>query len=293
MSKNIFVLGATGFQGSAIAEQLASNGHSVRTLVSDTDNVGLSDGIKSLSGDLGHIASIIEALEKVDIAVYTFPLIFDMDKAKYFTQNFIDAAKAQNVRFIIFNSSFDIPQSRTGLLGLDIKYEIKRLFDNSELKVLTLMPDIYLNNLAAPWSIPLVVEKNILPYPIKSDKRVPWISHRDLAHFVAAAVEKPELVGQNLPIGGTLLSGEEIAASISEYLGQEINFISLKPDDFEKQLIHTFGELNAKEISNLYRYVEKENETLVGKNFSRTQDLLGVKPSSVKEWVRSVNWSVS
>jgi len=114
-----------------------------------------------------------------------------------------------------------------------------------------------------------------------------------LARFVAAACDKPELAGQKLPIGGTILSGEEIAASISENLGKEINFISLKPDDFEKQLIPAFGELNAKEISNLYRYVERKNETLTSKPFSKSQQLLDVKPKGIMDWIKSVNWSVS
>lgn len=293
MSKNIFVLGATGFQGSAIAKQIVLNGHSVSTLVSDINSGKVPDGIKSYSGDLSNKLSVIKALESIDVAIYTFPLIFDMDKAKSFTQNFIDAAKAQDVPFIIFNSGFDVPKNTTNHLALDIKGKIQQLFDKSELEVLTLMPDIYLDNLAAPWSIPLVTEKKILPYPVESGKKVPWISHQDLARFVAAALDKPELAGQKLPIGGTVLTGEEISATISEYLGQEINFISLKPDDFEKQLIPAFGDLNAKEISNLYRYVNKEAETLASKPFTRTHDLLGVKPSAIEEWVKSVNWSVS
>ncbi|MBP2831873.1 hypothetical protein J8281_06700 [Aquimarina sp. U1-2] len=76
-------------------------------------------------------------------------------------------------------------------------------------------------------------------------------------------------------------------------MDKEVNFISLKPDDFEKQLISAFGKLSAKEISNLYRYVERENENLVSKPFSKTQELLNVKPSTVQEWVKSVTWSVS
>lgn len=287
------MLGATGFQGSAIAKQMVSKGHTVRTLVSDTGAVNPLGGIQSISGELGNKASIIKALKNVDAAVYTFPLIFDMDKAKSFTQNFIDAAEVQNVPFVIFNSSFDVPRNKTNFLGVDIKYEIQQLFDNSELRVLTLMPDIYLNNLAAPWSIPLVVEKNILPYPITSGNKVPWISHQDLARFVAAAISRLELAGQKLPIGGTILTGEEIAACLSEHLGKEVSFVSLKPNDFEKRLIPAFGELSAKEISNLYRYVERENEALASKPFFKTQEWLGIKPSTIKEWVKSVNWTGS
>ncbi|MGY6648537.1 SDR family oxidoreductase [Wenyingzhuangia sp. IMCC45574] len=293
MSKRVFVLGASGFQGGAIAKEIISQGHTVCTLTSNVDHPNLETGVEAYLGSLGDRVAIEKALKNVEVAVYTFPLIFDMVKAIAFTQNFIDAAKAQNVSFVIFNAGFDIPKHETNLLGIDIKYKIEDLFKSSGLKVLTLMPDVYLNNLAAPWSIPLVVEKNILPYPVVSGQKVPWLSHDDLARFMAAAVEKTELSGLKLPIGGTLASGEEIAKVISEHLGKEITFISVQPDDFEQQLIPVFGSLNAKEISNLYRYVEKEREYLAMKPFSKTQELLNVEPSSILDWVASVDWTLA
>ncbi|VAW14753.1 hypothetical protein MNBD_BACTEROID03-1290, partial [hydrothermal vent metagenome] len=64
------------------------------------------------------------------------------------------------------------------------------------------------------------------------------------------------------------------------------------PDDFEKQLVPAFGELASKEISNLYRYVENNSDKLVNKDFERSQNLLSVKPQSIQEWVKTVNWKM-
>ncbi len=293
MSKKAFVLGASGFQGSAIARKMISNGYVVSTLSSDPAKPTLPAAVEVIEGGLNAPSLIEEALKGVAVAIYTFPVLFDLEKALSYTQNFIAAAKNQRVPLVIYNSSADVPDSPTGLLGQDLKIEIQDMLEKSGLSVLTLMPDIYLDNLAAPWSIPLVLEKKILPYPIKSGAKIPWISHEDLARFVAAAPEKPSLAGQKLPIGGTLLSGEEIAAAISQHLGETIHFVSLQPDDFEGQLRPAFGEVTAREIANLYRYLEQNREKLIQKPFATVNELLGVQPQSIAEWVQSVRWSVA
>ena len=267
MKNKIFVSGATGFQGSNIAQLLNKAGKQVITLRPKTDENQISvKDIEIIEGNLENKEAVYKALKNVDSAVFTFPLIFDLEKAIEITENFIQSAQTNNVSLVVFNSSFDLPKSKTGLLALDLKSTIYKMFQDSGLNVITLIPDIYIDNLTAPWSIPLILEKGILPYPIES--------------------------GKKLPIGGNIYSGEEIAVAISNYLGKEIQFISLTPDDFEKQLIPAFGELNAKEISNLYRYVADNREVLVDKNFNTSQNLLSTKPTSIQDWVSSVNWNM-
>ncbi|UTW64077.1 NmrA family NAD(P)-binding protein [bacterium SCSIO 12741] len=288
MSRKVFVSGATGFQGRPIADGLASKGDQVVTLTRQE----VSDNrIKNVAGGFENLDAVNQALEGVEIAVFTLPLVFDLEQAQVMAQNFIEAAQAQNVGLVVFNSSFDLPLENTGLLALDIKVAVKRLLDDSGLKVITVAPDVYIDNLAAPWSIPLVLEQGILPYPVKNGQKIPWISHVDLARFVMAALDKPELAGETLPIGGNLLSGEEIAEVIAEKIGKPVQFIGLAPDDFEKNLAPNFGDLAAREISNLYRYVERNMDRITSKDFAATQAKLGVAPQPLKDWVDSVNWS--
>lgn len=166
------------------------------------------------------------------------------------------------------------------------------MFDASGLNVITLVPDIYIDNISAPWSIPVILNNKIVPYPIAVGNKVPWISHVDLAKYVVAAISKPDLAGEVLTIGGNLLTGEEIAAAISSEINQPLNFVAMTPDEFEQQIAPAFGDLAGKEISNLYRYVSDNREQLVSKDFKKTQDVLGVVPQSLTEWVRSVKWEL-
>lgn len=291
MKRKIFVSGATGLQGTSISQTLIANNFDVVSLKPTSEEKRPFDHQLTLkAGDLGDKKILTDSLQGVKVAIFTFPLLFDLDKAKQLTNNFIEAAVNRDIEFVIFNSSFDLPTEATGLLALDLKLEVKRLFETSGLNVLTLVPDIYIDNLAAPWSIPLIHEKGILPYPVQSGSRVPWISHFDLAKFIYAAIDRFELAGQTLPIGGNLYTGEEIASKISDHLSKTVSFVSLKSDDFEKQLTGTFGELAAREISNLYRYVEENQKDLINKDFNKTQNILGVQLQTVDDWARSVKW---
>ena len=78
------------------------------------------------AGDFGDRKALTDSLQGVKVAIYTFPLLFDLQKTTQFTNNFIEAAINQDVQFIIFNSSFDLPVEETGLLVLDLKLTIKK-----------------------------------------------------------------------------------------------------------------------------------------------------------------------
>ncbi|WP_298541581.1 NmrA family NAD(P)-binding protein [uncultured Aquimarina sp.] len=290
----VFVTGATGFQGSNIAQALLNENHNVTTLKRDP-SAGMPprEGIELIQGGLDNQDSLAKAMNGAQAAVYSFPLIFDIELAKSYTENFITAAKQENVGLVIYNTTFHLAKQETGFLALDIKVAMKKLLDESGLNVITLAPDIYLDNIAAPWSIPVILEHKIVPYPLVSDKKTPWISHSDLAQYVVKAISKPELAGQTLPIGGNLITGNQIATAISAKINQELNFVTVPVDEFEQQLKPGFGEIAAKEISNLYRYVEQNYTDFTNKDFARTNQLLGIEPQPINEWVNSVNWNLS
>ncbi|GAL74574.1 hypothetical protein JCM19275_3429 [Nonlabens ulvanivorans] len=233
----VFVTGASGFQGGNIAGALLNQNHEVTTLKREPSaGAPVLQGVEVVKGGLDSRESLATAMKGTQAAVYSFPLLFDMELTKAYTENFIAAAKQENVELVVFNTTFHLAKEETGFLALDLKVAIKKLLDASGLNVITLAPDIYLDNIAAPWSVPVILENKIVPYPIASDKKLPWISHSDLGQYVAKAILKPELAGQTLPIGGNLVSGNDIAAAISSEIGQDLNFVPVPVNEFEKQL---------------------------------------------------------
>ena len=288
----VFVLGATGFQGSQIANTLLQNNHSVTTLKRENNSgAPVSQGIEVIHGGLDSQSALSQAMSGTDAAVYSFPLIFDMELAKSYTENFIAAAKKENIGLVIYNTTFYLAKETTGLLALDMKVEMKKLLDASGLKVITLAPNIYLDNIAAPWSVPVILENKIVPYPLKAEKVMSWVSHSDLGKYVASALTKPELAGQTLPIGGKLITGNEITKAIGSKINQDLNFVEVPVDDFEQQLVPGFGPVAAKEISNLYRYIDQNYNDFISLDYDKSNKVLGVQPQSLDSWVSSVNWN--
>jgi NAD(P)H dehydrogenase (quinone) len=45
-----------------------------------------------------------------------------------------------------------------------------------------------------------------------------------------------------------------MASTLSGIIGKTIQFVPVKPDDFEAQLAGSFGKDTAREIANIYRY---------------------------------------
>lgn len=290
----VFVNGATGFQGGSIAQALLNDGHEVVTIKrKPSEGNSARAGIKVLQGGLENQASLEQAMNGVQAAVFSIPLVFDMEVAKSYAQNFIAAVKAENVKLVINNTTFHLPKEETGFLALDMKVATQKLFDASGLNVITLAPNIYLDNIAAPWSIPVILEHKIVPYPLAADQKNPWISHTDLGKYVAKAISKPELAGTTLPIGGDLITGKEIATAIGAKVNQDLNFVPVPVDEFEKQLAPGFGELAAREISNLYRFIAQNHTEFANKDFEKTNEILGIKPQTVREWADTINWTLS
>ncbi len=289
----VFMTAATGFQGSKIANELVARGHAVtsikRNLSSDFQAM---DGLQLFEGGLDSTEALSSAMRGAQAAVYTFPLIFDLDLAKKYTQNFIDVARLEGVELVVFNTTFYLASEETGLLALDMKVAMKELFDASGLNVITIAPNIYLDNIAAPWSVPVILEHKIVPYPLKADKAMSWISHEDLGKYIASALDKPELAGQTFPVG-SLIKGNDITESIGSKIGQKLTFVEVPVDEFEQQLVPGFGDIAAREISNLYRYVEQNYNSFIEQDYKRTNEALGIEPQSLDSWVSSVNWSVS
>lgn len=291
MNKKIFVAGATGFQGRSIGAVLLEEGYCLTTLLPKKEEKRPPvEGLKIYEGAWTNQAALLPALKGVEAAVFTFPLLFDMEVAINYAKNFILACQQNEVPLVIFNTGFDLPNQKTGLLSLDLKLVIQEYFAASSLNVITIMPDVYLDNLVAPWALPLIVEQGILPYPIANQIPSAWISHHDLGNAVLGAIQRPDLAGKILPIGGNIWTGEEIAQAIGEQIGKKIQYIGLAPNDFEQQLLPAFGATAAREISNLYRYLAEKQTHIVTKDFVQTQALLNYTPQTLTGWIQSINW---
>jgi NAD(P)H dehydrogenase (quinone) len=294
MQKKILVTGSTGFQGGAVAKALVQKGYAVRGLAlpnEDTQYLKKS-GVEIAIGSFEDIESLIRAFEGVDKVFLSFPLIFDETKLLHYSQNIVDAWKKSSVSLFVFNTNLPVYSKKVGLTAFDSKLAIEQFFDAEKFPYISLRPTLYMDNLSAPFLLPVIQSNNILPYPVPPNKKIAWMSHKDLANFVVEAFNRHELIGQKFYIGGMqLLTGEEMAKVISKHANKTVHFVPLSPDEFETQLAGEFGVETAKEIANIYRFVNDKTEHLEAKDL-RTHTLiqLPVSLQTFDDWASQVTW---
>jgi len=270
--KNIFVTGTSGAQGQTITAVLARAGHRVLGISRNPEST--DDLVDLTRGDLENLNSVIEAMDGADAVVLTLPLLFDSDMISAMTRNVVEAAKKLGIKKIIYNTGIPLGKQKTGYAAIDVKHDALSVLEQSGLEVVTLMPTIYLDNLTAPFLLPVIREHGIVPYPLAEDFNFSWISQDNLGRFCLDALTNEALVGKKVVISnGDNLAGAELAKILSEAAKKTLTYVPSSPDDFEQNLKPVLGDYVAKEISNLYRGIEEnhadflnsDNQTLIEK----------------------------
>jgi NAD(P)H dehydrogenase (quinone) len=274
---------------------LHADGFQVKGFALETDDLSKlkNSGVEVSTGSFDDLGSLVSAFNEVDKVVLSFPLIFDKSRLLNFAQNVVSAWKKSNVSMFVFNTNLPVYQKEVGLAAFDSKLAIEQFFDSEKLPYVSLRPTLYMDNLSAPFLLPVVKANAILPYPVPNGAKIAWMSHSDLAKFVSSTLKRPELIGQKFYIGGIQqISGEEMANVITKYAGKPIHFVSLNPDEFENQLSGGFGAETAKEIANIYRFVKDNVEHLQANDLrNNTLVQLPVNLQTFDDWASQIDWS--
>lgn len=233
----ILVVGASGFLGSMITQQLLQQGKDVRVL--QRSNPAYEDlleaGAQGVIGDLKDRPSLNRACDGVDIVITTAnasqrggdDTFESVDK--YGTMNLIDAAKMAGVKQFIYISAFgSSPQSPVPLLRA--KGECEAYLQNSGLTYTILKPNIFTEVwVGAVIGIPLKVRKPITLVE-GGKKRHSFISVGDVAAVTVAAVDNEDVYDQELAIGGSpSVTWTHIVNMVGQAVGQslEVNYVRL------------------------------------------------------------------
>jgi NAD(P)H dehydrogenase (quinone) len=289
----ILVYGANSAQGIPVVRRLLKAGYPVRVFVRDRAKAQSSFGesVEICTGTLEDKANLQAANEGIDRVFLVLPLEYRYDVAINQGRNAIDAAIDAGVKLLVFNSSTDIPQATTTIAAFEIKRAIEQYLHQSQIPSIVLRPPLYLDNLAAPWSIPSI-QQGIVAYPLPRSIGIFWISLDDTAAYVMAALERPELAGSTFDIGGLeLVNGEEIAARFAQVLNRTFSYAQIPIDAFEQGLNQAFGEPNGTEIANIYRWRAAHPEA--GRiDLTAARQQLPVSLTGLNQWIELTQWNI-
>ena len=290
--KPILVYGATGMQGAAVARQLLQAGQHVRLLARDPLKAERwsEAGAEIVKGDYLDRASLEAAQAGIDRVILHLPLQYDFDSYERSGRNAIDAAKAAGVRLLVFNSSAEVPTG-TRVKVFQVKNRVIDYLRASGVPHIILRPAFYLENFLGPGTKPGIVQQGVIAFPLRSDFKASWICHHDSAALSIAALNKPELAGSVIDIGGPeALDGNDIAERFTRILGKPVRYVAIAPDDFEKALAPGLGPAVAFEIAEQFRWSAAQPNAAV--DMSATAKRLSVQLTSLDEWIKQQDWSM-
>ncbi|MBO0869104.1 MAG: NAD(P)H-binding protein [Micromonosporaceae bacterium] len=227
----ILVTGATGTVGRELVQQLASTGCPVRALVRDPAKLGdLADRVQVHIGDLDDPATLRPAMAGV-------ARVFLLTSATRQDAAVLAAAKAAGATHIVKLSTQEagwVPVEGHG----HWHREREQLIQASGLAWTFLRPTMFMDT-ALQWAATVRAQQTIY-FPV-GDARLAPVDPADVAAVAAAALTGTGHAGNGYELtGGQLLSGEELASTLGEVLGQPIRYVDV-PESAMGEQMHRAG----------------------------------------------------
>ncbi|WP_329123051.1 SDR family oxidoreductase [Streptomyces sp. NBC_01465] len=291
------VVGATGFQGGAVARLLTDRGHRVRTLTrrAPAERPQLP-GVSCQTGDLADRDAVRRLFEGATHASVVMPLSYDPVLIESYARHIGDAARESGVRRIVYNANTRIPDRTTQVAAFETRRLAESVLRESGVDLVVLRPPVYLDNLFSPWNGPALISEGLLAYPLPTATETAWISHRDLAEATAAALfaEADGVVGRTFDIGGERsLTGDALAAEFALGLGRSVHYEPLPADLFEKGLAQVIGAEAAAGVAGIYHYMAAGDDPhLMAGDGGEASRALGTTPQAADAWVATQPWQV-
>jgi len=272
-TKIIAVVGATGAQGGGLVRAILTSpecGFSVRALTrtpsSDKAKSLEALGVEVVQADAGDEASLRKAFSGAHgvYGVTNFWEHFSPEQEIFQAGNIAHAARSAEVKHVIWSTLEDsrkwIPLSDDRMPTLRGKYKVPHfdgkgeadaLFLDAGVPTTFLLTSYYWENLIYFGMGPKRGEDGRLAITMPmGDKRLPSIAVGDIGGCALGIFERgTAFVGKRVGVAGEHLTGAEMAAALSQALGQEIVYQDVSPDAYR-----SFGFPGADDLGNMFQF---------------------------------------
>lgn len=221
----VLVAGATGRQGSAVAQWLLANGHDVvalsRNLAHPEAMRLMRRGARLAWASFDDRAALEEGMNGCDCLFLMTPQSAGADAEARYGTTMAEAAAAAGIRHVVFSSMSGAAQ-RTGIPHLDSKHAIEQRLADLEIGHTVVAPAFFMEGFTEASHIDRFREgRLVLPYP--PGRKLQQIAIADIARFVTLVFEnRDRFLGERIAIAGDELSGIEMAATLARVIGRPI-----------------------------------------------------------------------
>jgi uncharacterized protein YbjT (DUF2867 family) len=291
--KIITVVGATGAQGGGLVRAILDDptgGFAVRAITRDVN----SDKAKELA-KLG--AEVVAAnvddptsLQRAFAGAYGAYCVtffwehFSPKKEQAQALAMAEAAKKAGLKHVIWSTLEDtrrwVPLSDSRMPTLmgeykvphfDSKGESNHLFTDLGVPTTFLQTSFYWDNFIGFGMGPKMGPDGKLAFTLPmGDRQLSGIAAEDIGKCAYGVFRKGlELVGQTVSVAGEHLTGAQMAAGLSRFLGQEVHYKAVSADVYRG-----FGFPGAEDLGNMFQFKHDFNEAFVGaRNLDATRAL--------------------
>ncbi|GGF67464.1 SDR family oxidoreductase [Wenyingzhuangia marina] len=288
----ILVFGATGSQQfSIIGEAKKKDAEVIAATSSENSFEKLAQaGATPILANMNDADKMLEITKGVDAIAFMIPVSLPnpFDGLQY-AKNVIDAAKANEVNKIVWNTSGWLESQKIGSPVDDVKLDVYEYLKNSGMDYVIIQPTIYMENMMGPFCAPFITNEKKLAYPTPEAMPIGWIASRDVSAFVVEAIYNVALKSDAFKISGLdNLRGNDLAEQFSQGVKEEIAYYPQKPQEFGDILKPMVGEAGASSVAAYYESLQNATEYPPKFNAQMNEVLekLPVQMTSLAEWAR-------
>jgi uncharacterized protein YbjT (DUF2867 family) len=276
----VLVVGATGKFARLVVPELRSRGAVVRALVRDERRAQIAreNGADQIAiGDLRDPASLDRALPGVTGVFHIGP-VFAADEARMGVA-LVEAAERAGVKKFVFSSV--IQPTNMELKHHAAKVPVESALYNSRLQYTILQPVNFMQNIGMAW--PAIVSKRAFAEPFPADVRIARVDYRDVAEVAAIALTEERLAFATLQLSAGMFDRREIAAMISDELGEPIEARELSFNEWVEVARPPYG---MEELQTLATVYEHYSQYGLGGNSVSLSAALQREPRSLRAYIR-------
>ena len=302
--KIIAVVGATGAQGGGLVRAILSDvnrGFTARaltgTLNSDKATELAKFGADVVAADLDEIESLKRAFEGAygAFCVTNFWEHFSPKKELAQATNMAHAAKEAGLEHVIWSTLEDTRQwvplddnRMPNLMGkykvphFDAKGEANQLFTDMGVPTTFLLTAFYWDNFIhfgmGPKRSPDGTLAITLPM---GEKKLPGIAAEDIGKCAYGIFQRGhELIGKTIGLAGGHLTGTEMAAALTQALGEEV-----RSNDVSAEVYRSLGFPGAEDLGNMFQFKRDFNEIYCGARNVEVARGLNPELQTFDEWL--------
>lgn len=288
----ILVFGASGSQQFHVIAEAKKKGAKVIAATSSEKSFEKlkQAGATPILANLNDADKMLEITKGIDAIAFIIPVSLPnpFDGLQY-AKNVIDAAKANEVKKIVWNTSGWLESQKIGSPVDDVKLDVRDYLNNSGLDYIIIEPTIYMENMMGPFCAPFIKNEKKLAYPTPEAMPIGWIASRDVSAFVVEAIYNSDLKADTFKISGLEnLKGNDLANKFSKGVGEEIVYYPQQPKDFGDILKPFVGEAGAASVAAYYESLQNATEypPKFNPKMSEVLEKLPVQMTSLDQWAK-------